>query len=133
MILLFLDDDINRVPMIPRQVELHYVRNPKEFMEWLQANGTPDAISYDHDLADAHYKGGYTMDNVGTGADCARWAINNGFIPNRIHIHSWNAVGAQKIANLFLDHFKSEPFPREPTPTIVVRPFNPYKPHLWME
>lgn len=132
--LLFLDDDPARIPMLPRQVELHYVRTPKEFVEWLQANGTPDCISFDHDLAEAHYSPGYVADGTGTGADCAGWAIENGFIPRIIHIHSWNSVGAQKIFNLFVNHFNAEPFEESAIKTtIVVRPFNLTKPHLWTE
>lgn len=134
MKLLFLDDDPARVPKIPRTVELHYVRTPQEFVEWLKTNGTPDCISFDHDLAASHYRSGYTAEGEGNGADCARWAIENGFIPKKIYIHSWNSAGAQKIFNLFMDFFNAELFEDSAIKTtIVIRPFNPYKPHLWAE
>ncbi len=31
------------------------VRNYNEFVDWVELNGLPDFISFDHDLADSHY------------------------------------------------------------------------------
>lgn len=131
VVLLFLDDDPARVPMLPRNVELHYVRTPTEFFNWLKENGTPDIISFDHDLASEHYQIGYTAEeykNFGnTGYDCAKWAVENNFIPSRVLVHSWNFVGAKRIFNVISDGCAGRDI------DFVVRPFNPYKPHLWKE
>lgn len=124
MRILFLDDDSNRIPLLPKSFNLHYVRSPSEFMAWLEENGTPDIISFDHDLAPEHYVVGYTSENEGNGEDCARWAIENNFIPNRVIVHSWNSQGAQRIALRFKDIGHKD---------IFVKAFNPRVRHDWKE
>jgi hypothetical protein len=56
---LFLDDE--RFPHnvtwldIPRDRDYAIVRSYDEFVAYIEANGLPDYVSFDHDLADAHY------------------------------------------------------------------------------
>jgi hypothetical protein len=74
------------------------VRSYDEAVAWVEKNGMPDYISFDHDLGeDSH-----------TGYDFAKWLIDQdeqrthrfptGFMFN---VHSANPVGAANIRNLF--------------------------------
>jgi hypothetical protein len=55
MKILFLDDMHERIPKLRNGEEVEYVRNDSEFVGWLTRHGTPDCISFDHDLSDEHY------------------------------------------------------------------------------
>jgi hypothetical protein len=104
--ILFLDNMPERIPILLEGYMIHYARNGEEFKAWLLANGTPDVIRFDHDLAEEHYvelsKDGILPESTEmTGEDCARWAIENNFISNHVHVHSWNHGGAKRIARLF--------------------------------
>lgn len=84
------------------------VRNYNEFVRTIIDEGIPQAVSFDHDLADEHYNDfhGYNEYQEKTGYHCAKWLIdycidNNQELPTAIFIHSMNPVGAQNIASLF--------------------------------
>jgi 8-oxo-dGTP pyrophosphatase MutT (NUDIX family) len=115
--ILFLDDDPARVPQLPEDAELHYVRSWQQFTQWLTANGTPDVISYDYDLTPSRHPKAKGKDN---GADCARWAIGRGFIAKTTYVHSWNWTGAERIRSL---HAKADT-------QIVTRRFTSDQPYL---
>ncbi|MDT0678653.1 cyclic-phosphate processing receiver domain-containing protein [Autumnicola musiva] len=72
--LLWLDDKLNPMDTrmdwlafspIGREVEVVWVKNMMEFRNWIQKNGLPDAICFDHDLGDSSPNG----------YDCAKWLI----------------------------------------------------------
>ena len=91
------------------------VRNYEEFTKWIQENGLPEFISFDHDLAEEHYtpkeywhdyevsrayqdSRQYTIPN---GLDCAKWLkdhcnANNLDLP-AFYCHSMNPVGKDRI------------------------------------
>lgn len=95
------------------------VRNYDEFCSYIQENGLPNLISFDHDLADEHYRASmydkdghysqYYTDGTfkeKTGYDCAKWFINwcldnDITMTTHIFIHSMNPVGVQNIKSLF--------------------------------
>lgn len=96
------------------------VRNFEEFKTYIETNGIPYFISFDHDLADSHYTPKHLWDNYEaskkwqeeqihtekTGYDCALWLLqycsdNNLKLPNH-YCHSMNPVGKDKINRLFL-------------------------------
>lgn len=95
------------------------VRNYNEFCNYIQDNGVPALISFDHDLADEHYSpemyhGREAYDKVHekffekTGYECAKWLVeyldsNNLPVPI-IYVHSMNPVGSQKIVEVFNDY-----------------------------
>lgn len=95
--------------------EWKIVRNYKEFVEYIERNGLPTHISFDHDLADEHYLLGnarftnwdeYHKDSNRemTGADCAKWLIqyikqNKKELPI-CFVHSMNPVGAKNIIDI---------------------------------
>jgi len=103
---------------------INWVLNYEQFVKWIELFGLPDAISFDHDLADEHYTPEYFWDNYEeskkfqewrgqnyqekTGMDCAKWLVdycmdNEKELPE-IFVHSANPVGADNIKGL-LDNF----------------------------
>jgi hypothetical protein len=113
---LFLDD----VRPAPEGWEL--VKSYGEFVDWVTANGVPDVVSFDHDLAPEHYdpnwddpdrKINYPAMKEPTGYDCAKYLVKVGF-PKLVRVHSWNVAGAANIANLFRGKCD-----------VFVKPYNP--------
>lgn len=103
---------------------INWVLNYEQFVKWIELFGLPDAISFDHDLADEHYTPEQFWDNYEeskrfqewrsqsyqekTGMDCAKWLVdycmdNKKKLPE-IFVHSANPVGADNIKGL-LDNF----------------------------
>jgi len=123
--LLWLDD--YRDPMthdwlvfspIPREnLKVVWVKTYQEFKDWIIDNGLPEAICFDHDLADEHYAIGrpsnfqefdYSLTNEKTGMDCAKWLIQYCIEFKKalplFNIQSANPVGRKNIQSL-LDNF----------------------------
>lgn len=75
--------------------EVIWVKNYKDFCDWITENGLPDKIAFDHDLGEE--KSGY---------DAAHFVVNY-CLDNDIHqlpvwvIQSANPVGAENINGLF--------------------------------
>ncbi len=101
------------------------VRNFQEFVDFINKNGLPDFISFDHDLADEHYtpeeywhdyevsKAYQESQNYKekTGYDCAKWLIeycmdNNKSLPG-FYCHSMNPVGKDNIISI-LEQFSKQ-------------------------
>lgn len=118
---LFLDDirhnydALQMLGYVIYKEEWSIVRNYQEFTEWITNNGLPQIVSFDHDLADAHYtpqeywvdyhKSKEYQDSLiyeeKTGLDCAKWLIeycleNNLELPKYL-VHSANPVGRDNI------------------------------------
>lgn len=83
------------------------VRSYDEFVKHVTENGLPDCISFDHDLADEHYR---NMNGSGdfkekTGYECAKWLTEYMLERNLelpvIYSHSMNPVGKGNILKLF--------------------------------
>jgi len=92
------------------------VRNYQEFIKIVEELGIPEAVSFDHDLADVHYEKtsfDYNDENLEkTGYHCAKWLIyycmdNNKELPAIILVHSMNPAGTQNIWSLFNSYWKS--------------------------
>lgn len=90
------------------------VRSYDEFVEYIEKNGLPDLISFDHDLADEHYNpsnwNSYRSYVEKTGYDAAKWLVEycideNLDIP-QILIHSMNPVGRKNIESIFQNYMK---------------------------
>lgn len=82
------------------------VRSYIEFVSYIDKNGVPDYISFDHDLSFEHYPLAeenpgkdipYNQYNEKTGYDCAKWLIERGTLPKHYRIHSMNPAGALNI------------------------------------
>jgi hypothetical protein len=102
------------------------VRNYDEFVKIIEEKGLPEIISFDHDLADAHYEHQERLDNNAydimeekTGYHCAKWliiyCINKKELPATILIHSMNPAGSLNIKSLFKSYLKSPNLPSSPT------------------
>ncbi len=110
-------DEEGKVPITNKEWNINWVLNYEQFTKWIEKYGLPNAISFDHDLAQEHYTPEYFWDNYEesknfqewksksykekTGADCALWLLvycskNNLNLPE-IHIHSANPVGVDNI------------------------------------
>jgi len=83
---LYLDDIRN-----PKSDGWVVVRNYEEFVQYIDQNGLPDEISFDHDLGE----------DVKTGYDCAKWLCEycwmNGIPIPPYNVHSANPVGRDNI------------------------------------
>lgn len=83
---LYLDDIRN-----PKSDGWIVVRNYEEFVQYIDKNGLPDEISFDHDLGE----------DVKTGYDCAKWLCEycwmNGIPIPPYNVHSANPVGRDNI------------------------------------
>jgi hypothetical protein len=111
---------------IYNKVQWMIVRNYDEFRHYIQRNGMPQIVSFDHDLADEHYgmqehldEIEYLMFQEKTGYDCAKWLINycidtNEKLPATILIHSMNPAGSLNIKSLFDSYIKSLSLPSSP-------------------
>jgi hypothetical protein len=99
--ILYLDD--MRVPTV---YGIDLVRSYDEFVWYLQNKPMPELISFDHDLADAHYPGekneagvmiDYDAYTEKTGLHCARFIIENGLRLKYWVVHSFNVQGKINI------------------------------------
>lgn len=124
---LFLDD--RRFPsdaysdsrdIIYLDFEWELVESYNEFVKWIETNGIPKVISFDHDLAESHYTPSIYWNDYAkskewqdakihdekTGYDCALWLLEyctkNSLELPIWFVHSLNPVGADKIKNLLL-------------------------------
>ena len=128
---LFLDDIRNpkdAAGLAPQYAQLYFqdwdiVRNYTEFVEYIQTNGVPDLISFDHDLADEHYQDLFSDKNwmnpdskvelsyddyaEKTGLHCAKWLVDfcmdSGLKLPQYIVHSANPAGRKNIQS-YLDN-----------------------------
>jgi len=91
------------------------VRSYDEFIKCVEENGVPHTVSFDHDLAYAHYTQEkiipYDSYEEKTGYHCAKWLIeycmeNQLQLPTGILIHSMNPVGSENIRSVFVSFKK---------------------------
>jgi hypothetical protein len=118
---LYLDDVRTPTETLPGYHPWNIVRNYNQFEEWIVANGVPDLVSFDHDLAEEHIndyfkqfaeKGfqipKYEDYKEKTGIDCASFLVEycqKMNIPlKQCAVHSANPVGAKNIQS-FINGF----------------------------
>jgi hypothetical protein len=125
---LFLDDNRNPYDVFKTTINPIYednnwvvVKNYNQFVEYIQQNGLPEVISFDHDLSFDHYtednqKGDLNYDDFKekTGYHCGVWLIEyctkmNLKLP-KYFVHSMNPVGSKNIENLLSSFDKSSDF-----------------------
>ena len=119
---LYLDDNRTPTENIPGYYPWVIVRNYDEFVKWIDENGVPDLVSFDHDLAEEHmndyYKQlmneGFQHPNYGqykekTGLDCAKYLVThcekNNVPIKSCAVHSHNPVGSYNIQS-FINGYK---------------------------
>jgi len=103
---------MNYSPIGEVNVNVKWVKSYDEFTKWITDNGLPDAICFDHDLADEHYapqsieyKWSKTKKfKEKTGFDCAKWLIvycmDNDLELPLFSSQSANPVGRENIIKL---------------------------------
>lgn len=109
-----------------RKERWNVVRNYSEFCAFIESNGLPEIISFDHDLADEHYTPQEYWESYEksknyqagkqykekTGLDCAKWfidyIIDGGHELPKMLCHSLNPVGKDNILALFESYKKSK-------------------------
>lgn len=119
---LFLDDerrpkDVNWVDLPP--VQWIIARSYADFVRLISSQGLPENISFDHDLADAHYKDvisgkgviNYDTYTEKTGYHCAQWLVEYCMdkklpLPT-CYIHTMNPIGKENIQSLLDSYRKS--------------------------
>jgi hypothetical protein len=93
-------------------LEWTIVRSYADFVKFIETNGLPTKISFDHDLADTHYPKSreemyqpidYSKYTEKTGYCCAKWLVEYCLdkkldLPE-FYVHSFNPVGRMNIAN----------------------------------
>ena len=103
---LFLDDYRWPEHINMARNEFIIARSYNEAVALVKEHGAPEFISFDHDLADAHYGGNFSSEK--TGMDFAKWLVetdidNQGnFLPDNFtyNVHSMNPDGARNIRGL---------------------------------
>ena len=77
-----------------------WVKSVDEFTQWIEANGLPEHICFDHDLGD----------NVPSGMDAAKWLTNYCLDNNKklptFGVHSDNPAGKVNIESLLFSFMK---------------------------
>ena len=132
---LFLDDiriPKDAITLIPTNFNKFYwendwdiVRSYDEFVQYVETNGVPEFVSFDHDLADEHYNDLFSDKNWSkddpnvelayeeykekTGLDCAKFLVEycadeNQPLPEYL-VHSANPAGKKNIES-FLENAK---------------------------
>lgn len=126
---LYLDDQRTPTAPVPNgYAPWNIVRNYDEFKAWIDANGMPDYVSFDHDLAEEHMQDFWKYQANGiaainyndfkekTGLDCAKYMIeyamnNNVSLPKLVGVHSHNPLGGlniQSLVNSYKKHCNEE-------------------------
>lgn len=101
--------------------EIIWVKNYSEFIEWINTNGLPDMIAFDHDLGEdvAKEKVANGMNKrqariqkrkTMSGFECAKWLIEY-CINNKVELPQWivqsaNPVGRNNINDLLNNYCK---------------------------
>jgi hypothetical protein len=83
-------------------------------VKWIEVNGLPDEISFDHDLAEISYDPKSQKENFKyyekTGYDAAKWLCKycwtNGLPIPSWNVHSANPVGRDNIISLLKSYEK---------------------------
>jgi hypothetical protein len=100
-----------------RKENWQIVRSYDEFVAWILNNGLPDVVSFDHDIADAHYNPDTWTESFKyqekTGYDCAKWltefCMHECWDLPEYHVHSMNPVGAENIKRHLRGYVKCDP------------------------
>lgn len=97
-------DDIR----IPKTEGWVIIRTYEDFVDWIEKNGIPDEVSFDHDLAEIHHNPPTKTESSKyyekTGYDAAKWLCEycwtNGLPIPTWNVHSANPVGRDNITQL---------------------------------
>jgi hypothetical protein len=108
-VLLWLDDRrdpteelLARHSPLKRPYRVVHVRKYHQFVSWVEENGLPNGICFDHDLSDIHIRKSTYRER--TGMDCAKWLVkyclDRGLDVPPWGIQSDNTCGRENIDGL---------------------------------
>lgn len=115
-------DWVNTYSPIQPPYKVFWVKSFDEFLYWIQENGLPDAICFDHDLGMdvalqaraggmSKRKSRQLKQQEKTGYDCAKWLVeycmDNKLDLPKYNIQSANPVGKDNINGLLLSFIKN--------------------------
>lgn len=88
--------------------EVFWVKKYHEFVSWIEENGLPDMICFDHDLSDIHISKSTYKEK--TGYDCAKWLVEYCMEKNlpipKFNIQSANPTGKMNIHSFLKNYQK---------------------------
>ena len=91
---------------ISSDVKVSWVKSYDEFISWINENGLPDGICFDHDLADYSE----TNKNEKTGYDCAKflveYCLERKILLPLYNVQSANPTGKENIISLLKNYNK---------------------------
>ena len=107
---------VNTYSPIESPFSVIWAKSYKEFVYHITLNGLPDAICFDHDLADVSYNPETQQELVvwheKTGMDCAKWLVDycldNDLPLPSYAIQSSNPAGKANIDGLFQSFIKQK-------------------------
>lgn len=104
-----LEDNWLRFSPIQQPFKTIWVKRYREFISWIEENGLPDAICFDHDIESFHISKSTFVEK--TGYDCAKWLVdycldNNLKLP-LYNIQSANPAGKENIDKLLSNFNKN--------------------------
>lgn len=132
---LFLDDvrypkhtfDYTKNPIYLNE-EWEIVRSYAQFVKFVTENGLPYMVSFDHDLAEAHYHHSMYVGNKvymkyletvseKTGMDCVKWLVDY-CIDNKLefplwYLHTMNPVGRENMHSYITSYLKTVTMPED--------------------
>lgn len=100
---------------IDKPYNVVWVKSFKEFVNWIELNGLPEGICFDHDLGDiTELPSGILLstafESEKSGYDCAKWlveyCINKDLDVPLYNIQSANPVGKANIDGLLKSYIK---------------------------
>lgn len=95
-----------------RGADWQIVRSLQEAKDWVNRNGFPDVISFDHDLGMEHYAGNYNDGK--TGFDFAKWLVEFDMdtkampVNFSFTVHSKNPIGSENIRELLNNYIRQK-------------------------
>lgn len=93
---------------IGTDVEITWVKRYRDFVSWIETNGLPDAICFDHDIENFYISKSTYKEY--TGYDCAKWLVDyclDNNLPLPLYgIQSSNPAGKENIDKLLINYNK---------------------------
>jgi len=102
-------------------LEWQTMRNYNHFVQMVMENGLPEVVSFDHDLAEAHYHESMYQDgkvymkyletiSEKTGMDCVKWLVDYCIDHKKDfpqwYVHSMNPVGKLNMESYIENYLK---------------------------
>jgi len=117
----YMEDRIGKEASIYFDLEWVIVRNYDQFIAYVKANGLPEIVSFDHDLADEHYNNDmykgvevyskhYEKFEEKTGYDAVKWMVDycmdNWKRFPKWYLHTMNQAGKENMKSYILNYLE---------------------------